>query len=88
MSSPERGSVKSEEEEPVVGSPGQDEFVSDTFAEAEISDEDLQKEMEMLNMENDPAENGGWSGLVCAGITQLCLTYWHVWQTVSCFDSF
>lgn len=44
---------KEEEDEVVVGSPSNDEFVSDTFQEDDITDEDLKKEMEMLGMEED-----------------------------------
>lgn len=47
--------VKSnEDEEIVVGSPQENEFVSDTFQnDGHISDEDLKKEMQMLGMEDE-----------------------------------
>ncbi|WAR08570.1 SYAP1-like protein [Mya arenaria] len=50
---------RSPEVEEQAGSPQENEFVSDSFADdGQISDEDLRKEMEMLGMEGDKKEEG------------------------------
>lgn len=50
----------SDDDDIVVGSPQENEFVSDTFQnDGHISDEDLKKEMQMLGMEDESLKAEG-----------------------------